>query len=100
LSAPATTLPSGFVSATRWNQPSLTSTPTGAVGTTSPVESAGENFNDGVGGALASPTEGAERFEQAAKAPGAITPTANAVKARRRLIDGIRSAGLTWIQGT
>jgi hypothetical protein len=64
------------------------------------VEVAGSNFSDGAVGALASPGVVADRFEQAAKAPGAMTPTASAVKARRRLIDGIRSAGLTWIQGT
>ena len=55
LSAPATTLPFAFVRLTRWNQPSETLTPMGAVGTTSVVESAGSNFSDGADGALASP---------------------------------------------
>ena len=89
---------------TRWNQPSLTSTPTGAVGTTSAVELAGSNVIDGAGGALASPDVVADRFEQAAKAPGAMTPTARAVRARRRLKCGGFASnagpGLTWIQGT
>ena len=71
----------------------------GAVGTTSAVASAGSYFSDGAGGAIASPALGAEALEQAAKAPGATIPTANAVKARRRVIDGSGSAGLTWIQG-
>ena len=90
---------------TRWNQPSLTSTPMGAVGVTSAVELAGSNFIDGAGGAVASPAVVvADRFEQAAKAPGAMTPTARAVRARRRLICGGFASnagpGLTWIQGT
>ena len=37
---------------------------------------------------------------QAASAPGATTPTARAVRTRRRLIDGKGLAGLTWNQGT
>ena len=85
---------------TRWNQPSLTSTPMDSVGVTSAVAVAGSNFSDGEGGGLAAPGVIADRFEQAAKAPGAITPTASAVKARRRFIDGCGSTGLTWIQGT
>jgi hypothetical protein len=75
----------------------------GAVGTTSALESAGWNLNDGLGGALASPGVVAVRFEQAASAPGATSPTASAVKARRLETDGIEgtaSAGLTWTQGT
>jgi hypothetical protein len=101
LSAPATTLPSELVSVTFWNQPSVTSTLTGAVGDTSSAESAGSNFIEGAAAADCSPVEGSpDRVAQAARAPGATTPTARAVKARRLLIDGIGSAGLTWTKRT
>ncbi|BBX04877.1 hypothetical protein MMOR_58130 [Mycolicibacterium moriokaense] len=76
----------------------------GAVGTTSAVESAGSKDSVGADGALASPgVVGDDCFEQAAKAPGAITPTASAAKACRRDtagMEGTASAGFTWTQRT
>ena len=49
-SDPATVLPAALVSAMRWNQPSLTWTPTGTVGTMAVAPSAGVNVNVGLGG--------------------------------------------------
>src|ERR1700751_3484732 len=93
VSAPATTLPVEFVNATRWNQPSRTSTLIGAVGATSLAASVGRNFSSGAAGGfdcsacwLNPPKQEANRF-------GAMIPTARVVKARRRLTDGRPRAG-------
>jgi hypothetical protein len=60
---------------------------------------------DGAAGAAGASPDGLPIvLVQAANAPGATTPTARAVRARRRLtFDGIGVAfgpGLTWNQGT
>ena len=101
LIAPATTLPSALVRVTRWNQPSRTSTRTGVVGTTSDAAFAGVYVSDGADGASAAPWDGLFDLPmQAASAPGATTPTASAVRARRRFIGGNGLAGLTCSKDT
>src|SRR6478752_5837363 len=83
LMPPATTLPSALVSVTRWNQPSRTSTRTCDVGTTSEAAFFGVKVSDGLDGAGAASDGAFDLPLHAASTPGATTPTANAVRARR-----------------
>jgi len=77
---------------------------TGATGATSLAALAGWYLMDGADGAAGASADGLPTLlPQAASTPGATTPTARAVRARRLVTDGIEGtalAGLTWTQGT
>jgi hypothetical protein len=89
---PATGLPSGLVSETRWNHPLSTSMPIGAVGATSAAAFSGVKVATGaVGACVLEPDWGRPLPAQAASTPEA--PTASAVIACRRFM-------LTWRKDT
>ena len=99
LKVPATALPDEFVSATRWNQPSLTSTLTGTIGTTLAVALAGWYLSCGAGGSFFSACF-AVVPPHAASTLGANTPSPRVARAARRLNGRGASDGVTKIKDT
>ena len=99
MNVPATTLPDEFVNATFWNQPSLTSTLIGAIGTTSVAASAGWNLRRAAGASFFSACL-VTVPAQAANTLGANTPSPRAARAKRRLIGGGEGDVLTTVKDT
>ncbi len=96
---PATALPDEFDSVTCWNHPSLTSTLTGAVGTTFWAASAGWYFSRSAGCSFFSASL-AVPPPQAASTPGASAPIPRVAKATRRLNGRGALDGVTKIKDT